>query len=62
MKGHKGNVYSIKMTSDGSCAFSVGSDKLINIWDVRMKSLVDSIDGSEFKEMNDIAFAPSLSN
>jgi WD40 repeat protein len=29
MKGHLGDVYSIKMSNDGSFAFSVGKDKTI---------------------------------
>lgn len=29
LKGHKGSIYSIKMSNDGSYAFSVGTDKFI---------------------------------
>ena len=29
LKGHRGDVYSIKMSNDGSYAFSVGKDKFI---------------------------------
>ena len=36
LKGHKGSVNSIKMANDGSYAFSVGTDKFIHIWDVRL--------------------------
>lgn len=38
LKGHSGSIYSIKMSNDGSTAMSVGTDKFIRIWDVRMKS------------------------
>ncbi len=38
LKGHEGSIYSIKMTSDGSFAMSVGTDKYIRIWDIRAKS------------------------
>jgi WD40 repeat protein len=37
LKGHSGSIYSIKMSSDGSHAMSVGTDKFIRVWDVRMK-------------------------
>jgi WD40 repeat protein len=46
LKGHKGSVYSIKMTNDGSCAFSVGTDRFIQMWDVRAKQAVGAIDGT----------------
>lgn len=46
LKGHSGSIYSIKMSSDGSFAMSVGTDKYIRIWDVRTKAAVCSIDGN----------------
>ena len=46
LKGHQGNVNSIKASLDGSFAVSVGTDKKIKIWDIRAKSYVDSMDGS----------------
>lgn len=61
LKGHKGGINSIKMTNDGSVAFSVGSDKFIQLWDVRVRASIGEINGTKFREMNDIAFAPSLS-
>lgn len=62
LKGHQGSIYSIKMTSDGSIAMSVGTDKYIRIWDVRTKTHVMSIDGTAYADMNEIVFthAPSL--
>ena len=35
--GHQGDIYSIKMSYDGSFAVSVGTDKTIKIWDVRCR-------------------------
>lgn len=57
LKGHQGNIYSIKMSYDGSFAVSVGTDKIIKIWDVRCKKYVDEMDGSSFSEMNEISLS-----
>jgi WD40 repeat protein len=57
LKGHQGSIYSIKMTSDGQFAMSVGTDKFIRLWDVRVKSNICSIDGTVYGEMNEIAFS-----
>jgi WD40 repeat protein len=57
LKGHQGSIYSIKMTSDGHFAMSVGTDKFIRLWDVRAKSNICSIDGTVYGEMNEIAFS-----
>jgi WD40 repeat protein len=59
LKGHSGSIYSIKMTSDGSFAMSVGTDKYIRIWDVRAKAQVCSIDGTAYGDMNEIVFTNS---
>ena len=40
-KGHQGNIFSIKSSFDGSFAISVGTDKMIKIWDIRCKKNVD---------------------
>ena len=61
LKGHKGSIYSIKMSNDGSYAFSVGTDKYIHIWDVRQKAAAASIDGTMYSDMNDISFSTSPS-
>ena len=47
------------MSNDGSTAMSVGTDKFIRIWDVRMKSQVAAIDGTAFAEMNEICYSSS---
>ena len=57
LKGHEGNINSIKASLDGSFAISVGTDKKIKIWDIRTKSYVDSMDGSQFTEMNEISLS-----
>lgn len=57
LRGHKGSVYSIKMSNDGAFAFSVGTDKFIQIWDVRQRTAVHAIDGSMYGDMNDISFS-----
>ena len=59
LKGHQGNVNSIKASSDGSFAVSVGTDKKIKIWDIRCKSCVDSMDGDQFSEMNEVCLTMS---
>lgn len=59
LQGHKGDIYSIKMSYDGSYAFSVGKDKAIMIWDVRAKSFVHRIDGKAYTDMNDICYSSS---
>lgn len=41
LKGHQGNIFSIKSSFDGSFAISVGTDKMIKIWDIRCKKNVD---------------------
>lgn len=61
LKGHQGNIYSIKMAYDGSFAVSVGTDKMVKIWDVRCKKFVDEMDGSEFSEMNEICLSSQQS-
>ena len=52
--GHQGDIYSIKMSYDGSFAVSVGTDKTIKIWDVRCRQFVDYIDATGLSEMNEI--------
>lgn len=59
LKGHSGSIYSIKMSNDGSTAMSVGTDKFIRIWDVRMKTNIGAIDGTAFADMNEICFSSS---
>lgn len=61
LKGHRGSVYSIKMSNDGSFAFSVGTDKQICIWDVRQRSAAYAIDAHIYQDMNDISFSTSPS-
>ena len=41
LKGHQGNIYSIKCSYDGSFAVSVGIDKVVKIWDIRCNQFVD---------------------
>jgi WD40 repeat protein len=41
LQGHVGNIYSIKTSFDGSFAISVGTDKMIKIWDIRVRKFVD---------------------
>lgn len=38
---------------------SVGTDKFIRIWDVRMKSQISAIDGTQYSDMNEICFSSS---
>lgn len=47
------------MSNDGSTAMSVGTDKYIRIWDVRMKSQISAIDGTAYADMNEICFSSS---
>lgn len=57
MKGHAGDVFSIKMAGDGSFAISVGMDKKIMIFDIRCAKAVASMDASDFSEMHDVALS-----
>jgi WD40 repeat protein len=41
LQGHQGNIYSIKSSFDGSFAISVGTDKMVKIWDIRSRKYVD---------------------
>lgn len=41
---------------------SVGTDKYIRIWDLRVKSHVCSIDGTAYGDMNEIVFATQQSS
>ena len=59
LQGHQGNIYSIKSSFDGSFAVSVGTDKMIKIWDIRCKQYVDEMDGRQFSEMNEICLSSS---
>lgn len=61
LQGHEGSIYSIKMSSDGSFGMSVGKDKYILLWDVRMKKSIASIDGTHYADMNEICFSSSPS-
>ena len=54
LQGHQGNIYSIKASYDGTFAISVGTDKMIKIWDIRCKQYVDEMDGRSFSEMNEV--------
>ena len=36
LKGHHGNIYSIKYADDGAFAMSVGTDKTVKVWDIRV--------------------------
>uniref|UniRef100_A0A7S3IKE1 Uncharacterized protein n=1 Tax=Strombidium inclinatum TaxID=197538 RepID=A0A7S3IKE1_9SPIT len=59
LQGHESDIYSIKSSTDGSYAVSVGKDRTIKIWDIRCKSFIGEMDGSGYKEMNEIALTPS---
>ncbi len=61
LKGHSGSIYSIKMTSDGITAMSVGTDKYIRLWDVRTNQSIFAIDGTQYADMNEICFSSSPS-
>ena len=47
------------MSNDATSAMSVGTDKYIRIWDVRMKQQVSAIDGTSYADMNEICFSSS---
>ena len=50
LEGHQNGIFSIKPTFDGSFFTSVGKDKNLKIWDLRIKKWVFSMDCSEFGE------------
>lgn len=57
LKGHQGDINSIKMAQDGSFAISVGTDKKILIFDIRTQKAVGSMDASDMSEMHDISLS-----
>ena len=59
LKGHQGGIYSIKMAGDGSFAVSVGTDKKIMLWDIRVSKSVGHIETDHLPDMNDIALSNS---
>ena len=58
LKGHTGDINSIKMAADGSYAVSVGTDRKILIFDIRCQRAVGSMDSTGMSEMHEV----SLSN
>lgn len=59
LAGHQGDIYSIKASYDGSFAVSVGVDKMVKLWDIRVKAHVGEIDGSDLSEMYEICLSSS---
>jgi WD40 repeat protein len=59
LKGHQGNIHSIKAAYDGSFAVSVGTDRTIQLWDLRSSRSVGHIEVSNFSEMNEICLGYS---
>ena len=59
LKGHSGGIYSIKMAGDGSFAVSVGTDKRIMLWDIRVSKSVGHIETEGLPDMNDVALSNS---
>jgi WD40 repeat protein len=49
------------MAQDGSFALSVGTDKKILIFDIRVQNAVGSMDASNMAEMHDLALSSSAS-
>lgn len=62
LQGHQGSIFSIKAAFDGSYAVSVGTDKMIKIWDIRCKKFVDQMDGTQFSEMNEVCLTSNQSD
>ena len=61
MSGHKGDVLSIKMQTDGNYAMSVGSDQKAYLWDIRQRSYCGVLDATQQAPSNHISiyYAPS---
>lgn len=56
LKGHQGNINTIKMSQDGTLAASAGTDRTIKVWDVRKQTCITSFDAGKYSEINDICF------
>lgn len=58
LKGHTGDsINSIKMAQDGSFAISVGSDKKVLLFDIRVSKAVGAIDASGMSEMHEVSLS-----
>ena len=57
LKGHNGDINSIKMASDGSFAISVGTDNKVLIFDIRTQKAVGSMDATGMSEMHEVALS-----
>jgi len=54
--GHTGAIYSIKIANEGALCASVGTDKNLRVWDLRINQPAFSINSSKYSEMNDLSF------
>lgn len=62
LKGHDNGVFSIKASYDGGFFTSVGKDKTIKVWDLKMKKWAFSLDCSSFEETTSISLSWESAN
>jgi WD40 repeat protein len=62
LKGHNGDINSIKMATDGSFAISVGTDNRVLIFDIRASKAVGSMDARGMSEMHEVALSSQSSS
>ena len=55
--GHLSGVFSLKLHPTLDLLVTGGRDAVARVWDIRTKSHVDSMDGSQFTEMNEISLS-----
>lgn len=57
-RGHKGPVYTVAFDPNGQTLASAGLDCTVKIWVVGQKSLLQSFDSGNTKQVNCLAFSP----
>ena len=57
LKGHQGDINSIKMAHDGSYAISVGTDQKVLLFDIRAQKAVGSMDAQGMSQMYEVGLS-----
>ena len=57
MEGHTDAIYCLEVSGDGQYCISVGMDKTIRLWDLRMHKCSQSLSDSNYSEMNYVSLS-----